>query len=201
VFGREIHVPEHAPQWHPGRWHVGRERPRRSALGPRLQRAGGVAHAPSLLRQLCWGAYRGGTNRRQFWLRRQTVTLLVQGLRRLARRLQSSRHRSRGLDRRRCAEGPTAPWPCVPLLGPSDASLLERIDDANAVEIVEPRQVFGVERLDAGFDTRSEDERVPEGSSSGEMELFGASQVAIAGQDKGQEILKFTESDSRRASR
>jgi hypothetical protein len=47
--------------------------------------------------------------------------------------------------------------------------------------------------LDAGFDTRSEDERVPEGGSSGEMELFGASQVAITGQDKGQEILKLTE--------
>ena len=71
--------------------------------------------------------------------------------------------------------------------------LLERVDDAGAVEIVEPRQVFGVERLDAGFDTRSEDERVPEGGSSGEMELFGASQVGIAGQHKGQEILKLTE--------
>ena len=40
-----------------------------------------------------------------------------------------------------------------------------------------------------------------EGGSSGEMELFGASQVGIAGQDKGQEILKFTRGDSRRASR
>jgi hypothetical protein len=36
----------------------GRERLRRSALGPRAQRTGGVAHAPSLLRHLCWGAYR-----------------------------------------------------------------------------------------------------------------------------------------------
>ncbi len=36
----------------------GRERPRRSALGPRSRDAGGVAHAPSLLRDLCWGAYR-----------------------------------------------------------------------------------------------------------------------------------------------
>src|SRR5688572_2558413 len=28
------------------------------ALGPRLRCAGGVAHAPSLLRHLCWGAHR-----------------------------------------------------------------------------------------------------------------------------------------------
>jgi len=39
-----------------------------------------------------------------------------------------------------------------PFLGPSDRDLLERVDDPDAVEIVEPRQVFGVERLDAGFD-------------------------------------------------
>jgi hypothetical protein len=55
--------------------------------------------------------------------------------------------------------------------------LLERVDDADAVEIIEARQVFGIERLDAGFDTCSENEGVPEGGSSGEMELFGASQV------------------------
>ena len=47
----------HAPQ-HISETDIGRERPRRSALGPRSQRAGGVAHAPSLLRRLCWGAHR-----------------------------------------------------------------------------------------------------------------------------------------------
>jgi len=36
----------------------GRERPRRTAPGPHLRCGGGVAHAPSLLRHLCWGAYR-----------------------------------------------------------------------------------------------------------------------------------------------
>ena len=36
----------------------GRVRPRRTAPGPHLRCGGGVAHAPSLLRHLCWGAYR-----------------------------------------------------------------------------------------------------------------------------------------------
>ena len=94
------------------------------------------------------------------------------------------RHCERGANRALALRPPPRPPP---------RWLLERVDDADAVEIVEARQVFGVERLDAGFDTRSEDERVPEGGSSGHMEFFGASQVAIAGQDKGQEILKFTE--------
>ena len=38
--------------------HVGRERPRRTTSGPRMRYAGGVAHAPSLLRHPCWGAHR-----------------------------------------------------------------------------------------------------------------------------------------------
>ena len=38
--------------------HVGRVRPRRSGSGPRMRDAGGVAHAPYLLRHPCWGAHR-----------------------------------------------------------------------------------------------------------------------------------------------
>ena len=38
--------------------HLGRERPRWRPRGRLCERAGGVAHAPSLLRHLCWGAHR-----------------------------------------------------------------------------------------------------------------------------------------------
>ena len=38
--------------------HMGRERPRLATSGPQLRRWGGVAHAPSLLRHMCWGAPR-----------------------------------------------------------------------------------------------------------------------------------------------
>src|SRR5687767_6276325 len=58
------------------------------------------------------------------------------------------RHCERGANRALALRPPPRPPP---------RWLLERVDDADAVEIVEARQVFGVERLDAGFDTRSED--------------------------------------------
>ena len=54
---RNSHSPTPVPQ-HISDTDMGRERPRRSALGPRHSARGGVAHAPSLLRHLCWGAYR-----------------------------------------------------------------------------------------------------------------------------------------------
>lgn len=67
-------------------------------------------------------------------------------------------------------------------------SLLERVDDAPALEIVESGQVLTVEDLDAGFDTRREYEAIPQRRSACEMELLGARQIGIGRQDERQQI-------------
>ena len=59
-----------------------------------------------------------------------------------------------------------------PSSAPPRALLLERSDDANALEIVEARQVLGVDNLDAGVDAGGENHRIPEGSSAREVKLF-----------------------------
>jgi hypothetical protein len=90
-------------------------------------------------------------------------------------------------------EGPTALWRSVPLLGPSDGGLLEPVDDAYAVEIVEPGQVLRVEDFDAGFDTRREIEGIPEGRSSCKMELLCAHQIGVGRPDERQQIPELGE--------
>jgi hypothetical protein len=71
--------------------------------------------------------------------------------------------------------------------------LLERVDDANALEVFESRQVLRVQNLNASFDTCREDQGVPERRSSREMEFLGAGQVAVGGQDERQKIPELTE--------
>ena len=123
----------------------GCERPRLAAPGPRRRFYGGVAHAPSDV-DTCAGAL---TGRHKYAARLGRAVRqqhrLVQGIA-AARRAQCSRRR-----RRDCNKGPSAEEPRLGLVSPSSAPLLERIDDLETLEIVEARQVLGVERLDASF--------------------------------------------------
>ena len=96
----------------------GRERPRRSALGPGAQHVGGVAHAPSLLETPVLGRLPGGTNRRPPGSARPASTSAPSvdcGASMTAVAPESRASREESPSRRR---GPTAPWPCVSLLGP-----------------------------------------------------------------------------------
>ena len=82
---------------------------------------------------------------------------------------------------------------CVPLLGPWWPRLREGVDDADALEVVESRQVFGVQSVDTSFGTRRDNQGVPQRRPSREMELPGARQVAIRWQLKRQEIPELGE--------
>ena len=71
--------------------------------------------------------------------------------------------------------------------------LLERVDDANAIEVVKPRQVLGVEDLDAGFGTRGENQGIPERCSPREMKLLRADQNLLGRQHESQQIPELGE--------
>lgn len=87
--------------------------------------------------------------------------------------------------------GPTAPWGRVPLLGPPAAQLPERVDDANALEVIESRHVLGVEDLYPGFDTRRDNQGVPKRRPMRDMELLRARQGVVGWQDERQQIPEF----------
>ena len=89
--------------------------------------------------------------------------------------------------------GPTAPWGMVPLLGPRSPRLLERVDDSNALEVVESRHVFGVEDLHAHLDTCRDNQGVPQRRPTRDVQLLGAGQVGCGRQDEWQQILEFSE--------
>jgi hypothetical protein len=71
--------------------------------------------------------------------------------------------------------------------------LLERVDDANALEVFESGQILRVQNLNASFDTCRHDQGVPERRSSREMEFLGAGQVAVGGQDERQKIPELAD--------
>jgi hypothetical protein len=70
---------------------------------------------------------------------------------------------------------------------------LERVDDVNALEVFESGQVLRVQNVNASFDTRREDQGVPELRSSSEMDFLCAGQVAVGGQDERQKIPELAE--------
>jgi hypothetical protein len=97
---------------------MGRERPRRWALGPRAQRAGGVAHAFSLLRHLCWGVYGAAQTAAPSCICPASTTSgrsMGCGVTVTAVALELDASREIAAT---AGGGPTAPWPCVSLLGP-----------------------------------------------------------------------------------
>ena len=81
--------------------------------------------------------------------------------------------------------GPTAPWGSVPLLGPLRPRLLERVDDADTVEVVKSWQVFRVERAYISFHARCDDQGIPQRRSSREMELFARVRLPSVGKTRG----------------
>jgi hypothetical protein len=99
---------------------MGRERPRRSAPEPGAQRVGGVAHAPSCC-DTCAGALTGRHKPPPVLAPPAPASTSARSMdcgvpvTCVALELHASREiaaTARG--------GPTAPWRCVPLLGPSD---------------------------------------------------------------------------------
>ena len=95
------------------------ERPRLAPSGPQRRFAGRVAHAPSLVATSVLGRSMGGT------IAPPVLTAAPaprsKGFKDLQRLGGGDAHMSGATrdDVRRDCEGPTAPWPCVPLLGPS----------------------------------------------------------------------------------
>jgi len=145
-----------------------------------LRGTGGVAHAPSLLLHLCWGAYRAAQTAARSNSGAGANIEASKELPRLAYVLarRGVARRDRGAHR---SGGPTAPWSSVPLLGPLWPRLLERVDDADVLEVGESWQVLRVKRACTSFHARRDDQGIPQRRSSREMELFRASQVAISG--------------------
>ena len=120
------------------------------------------------------GRLPGGTNRRPLQQRRRRQHRSFQGVA-TARIWRGSPGGARRDHRAHRSGGPTAPWSSVPLLGPLRPRLLERIDDADTVEVVESWQVFRVERAYTSFHARCDDQGIPQRRCSREMELFRAS--------------------------
>ena len=144
-------------------------------LGAAVARRRRGRSRPILTSTLVLGRSPGGTIRRPSWPRCQTAT--------------SSRSRDCGGSatpilqtpeaRRQNAPSRRGGQPRLGLASPSSAPLLERIDDLETLEIVEARQVLGVEGLDASFYTRRQDEGIPERRSSCKMECLCAHQIGV----------------------
>jgi hypothetical protein len=137
---------------------------------------------PILVPTLVLGRSAGGTDRRPSWSRRQTPTLSRSkdcGASAIAVLPACEASREQALLR---GGGQLRP----DLASPSSAPLFERIDDLETLEIVEARQVLGVEDLDASFYTRCQDEGIPERRASCKMERLCAHQIGVGRQDERQ---------------
>lgn len=89
-----------------------------------------------------------------------------------------------------CSEGADVPLTFVGFLA---ARLLERVDDANALEVVESRHVLRVEDLHVGFDTRRENQGVPQRCSTPDMKRLRVDKIPLGRENKRQQILEVSQ--------
>jgi hypothetical protein len=164
---------------------LGRERPRRTASGSPFRRAGGV-----LTPHPCcdpWAGALTGRHKPPLVLVELSDTTSFHSRDCGASATVMLAASEASLER---APPRGGGQPRLGLASPFSAPLLERIDDLEALKIVEARHVLGVEDLNASFHTRGENHRVEIARMPGEQPA-GAYRAFVAGLQQAPALVRM----------